>query len=950
MGCPQRGRKMKKGATSTIDFFICKIQNTSRTMDITEIFGIALVIIAVIALFLYPPIAKQPQKITDLYYDFLWTNTNKSGELYFLTFLTILGIGLIAWFDTKRKPTLTSETSGTGLYFAIIALPLALHYFIYGWFPQFYLILGVIFIGVTLIRQQYALKAVFAYAFVYFACMGFFTLLKIDFITERLVTAVSLFAFVLVLWRWKANKHALDNAIVAAQIFIPLCLFIFLRNEHVVDGNTIVMTFRRRYIAIVMAIMTVSVIYAAIKFIRHLRRVNITEEGELPLDNLILVSTLCVLAAFRVDINLSRLVPSDFWHYGERVISWQQVIELGKIPYKEFFPPSGLFSIVNGFFLNTVFDGTASSIFHALTFEQAFYAFLIAAVLSFATGPALAALLLFMLPITGYERFHLIYLSLSILALPAVWKDINRWLKVWGLLVVANMMNYPLFGMALTVGGLPYALGGIYLAFKRGIILKWLRRPMFYLSWIAVFAVIIPFIPLVLRIVSASAISGDITVQADGRALLTNDITIPDYLPNLNRIEQYKRVFQYTVILTGLSLAVMIPAYILICVLKQSSMSKEEKIAHPLFYFSTLGLFFLPAAYSFAVIRLDTGSFNRAVGPVAIVLVLCIIAIIKYSHPVFTIKEKLSLAVIIFSLAVPFVWRHNSFQYINKIQVPNNYALIRDEDRTKLPRLGNGFIQNDNLNGLNWYYNFLEKNKLWDYDFYSGNYLSNYILNIGAPGAAGQGIAKGYKLSRLYFDAFKDKPFAGVGSTRYINYWLIFDNGVVQTPEGFWVSPELVGGKYDPADLRKPEFRASMGLYPSAYGRSMESLRPIFESVLSNKAGEITIGEPCNIGIAGIEADYVYMEFETGVEIKNRYFKPWDFTQYSIRFNFNHNGQWDFYDIYYGDGRLLVPIGDDSRWLYENIEEIKIELGKGFSPDAQGKIKKMELLKLKRYR
>jgi len=379
-------------------------------------------------------------------------------------------------------------------------------------------------------------------------------------------------------------------------------------------------------------------------------------------------------------------------------------------------------------------------------------------------------------------------------------------------------------------------------------------------------------------------------------------------------------------------------------------MSKEEKIAHPLFYFSTLGLFFLPAAYTFAVIRLDSGTFNRAVGPIAIVLVLCIIAIIKYAHPVFTIKEKLSLVVIIFSLAVPFFWRHNSFRYINKIQVPGNYVWISDEDRTKLPRLGNGFIQKDNLNGLNWYYDFLEKNNLWDYDFYSGTYLPNYILNIGAPGAAGQGIAGGYKLSRLYFDVFKDKPFVGVRSTRYINYWLAIDKGVVQTPEGFWVSPELVRGKYDPDNLKKPEFRANMGLFSVAYGRSMDSLRSILESVRLIEADEAKIGESCKISIRGIEADYVYIELETGAEIKNSYFKPWDFTQYGIRFNFMHNGQWDFYDIDYGDGRLLLPIGDDSRWLYENIEEVKIELGKGFTPGASGKIRKIELLKLKRYR
>jgi hypothetical protein len=375
-------------------------------------------------------------------------------------------------------------------------------------------------------------------------------------------------------------------------------------------------------------------------------------------------------------------------------------------------------------------------------------------------------------------------------------------------------------------------------------------------------------------------------------------------------------------------------------------MSTEEKRAHPLFYFSTFGLFFLLAAYTYVVVILEIGNLNRAVGPVGIVCALSILAIIKYAHPVFTNKERLSLVIIIFLLAVPFVRGHDSFRYINKIQVPNNYVQISDEDRARMPRLGNGFIIKDTLNYLNWCYNFLEKNKLWDNDFYFAYYLPNFILNIGAPGAAAhQWVPQGYNSSKLYFDAFKYKPYSGIENNRYINYWLVFDKGVVQTPEGFWVSPELVEGKYNPEDLKKPEFRANMGLYSVAYGRSMKSLRPIFESVKS-----IYDIEEFKLGINGTDADYIYIELETDIKIKNNNFEPWDFTQYGIRFSFKHNGQWDSYDIPYGDGRLLLPVGDDSRWLYEYIEEIAVDLDKGFLPDTRARMKKMELLKLKRYR
>jgi len=234
-------------------------------------------------------------------------------------------------------------------------------------------------------------------------------------------------------------------------------------------------------------------------------------------------------------------------------------------------------------------------------------------------------------------------------------------------------------------------------------------------------------------------------------------------------------------------------------------MSTEEKIAHPLFYFSTLGFSFLPATYTFVTITTNI-TLAKAQGPIAIVFVLCIIAILKYAHPFFTAKERLSILVIIFSLAFPFVARPTLFQYINKIQVPDNYVRISDEDRTRLPRLGEGFIVNDDLNELEWCYYFLEKNNLWDQNFYS-SYLSNYILNTGAPGGAAYGIARGYNLSKLYYDSFRDSPFVGFTSKNdtyffnindyfshnsyftynpYIDYWLVIDKGIVQTPEGFW--------------------------------------------------------------------------------------------------------------------------------------------------------------------
>ena len=498
--------------------------------------------------------------------------------------------------------------------------------------------------------------------------------------------------------------------------------------------------------------------------------------------------------------------------------------------------------------------------------------------------------------------------------------------------------------MAIAIGGIPIVIAGIYFAFRNGEITRLIKKPSFYIVWVVILLVIIPVIPLILRIISTSGIQAIDTVQRDGRALLTNRLTIPLYSPN--------RIFQYSIVLTGLSCALLIPVYLLIRIMKVK-ICYEEKFSHPLFYFSSFGLLFLIMTYTYCIVRLDNGNnFSRAQGPIAIVSCMCIIAILKYSYNILLSKEKLYILIIIFSLLLPFCWNSVSFRYINKIQVPKNYVLISHKDREIIPRLGNGFIDLKKLILLKNYYNFLEKYNLWSYNFTANDYLTNYILNTKAPGAAGLAVAQGYELSKLYYNSFKNEPFISTGNLNpYINYWLIFDKDVVQTPEGFWISRELIEQFYDNDELKKPKLSSKFGAgFPSAYGRSMNSLRPIFDSIKDFNTNNIKIGEPFLINMKGIEADHIYIELESNEKIKNKYFEPWDFSKQSINISYLNDDQWYSYNIFYGNGHLLIPIGDDSRWLYENINEFLIIPSKGFSSDSSIKLKKFELLKLKRYR
>ncbi|MDR0882637.1 MAG: hypothetical protein LBP55_08850 [Candidatus Adiutrix sp.] len=1109
-----------KGTVMNFGLWPLPVKNFKLTLP--GVFGLIWLIIAGLTLVFLPLVSKLPQKYTDLFIDQLaFSNLNKSGELRLFTLLVILGLGLLCWLDKKTEAGLPTEaeapappSSPLPLYILMVNGVL---YALFSHLSMPLLILSVIYLAADHLNPRYALKSALLWFFSYGSVMGLTTAVGLT--AGNAVMAILAVLAAGPIW-FKTfrldNEKIIDRALVLAQAPIPLLLFIFLEDRHLFQGEMVVIPHDPAYRVFFYSVMLISMAYNLARIIKMARWPG--EKEAWPVERLILISTICCLAIFLSHSNSSHIIPTDWHHYGERVDPWNQIVSLGQSAYREYFPPSGLFPLVDGFFLNVVLDGAAANIYPALSLEAAFFWLLIALGLAHIGGRSLALAAVFLLPlgtslgIRNYERYHLMTLSLILLGSPPLLRDLNKWLKVWVILTCLNLMYYPLFGAAIGVSGAAVALPRLWLNYQSRALQSWLKKPSFWIGWLAVLTLCAPFIPLVARIVAVSAAIGSEVVQSEARAvfgearviqfhgptLIAQNILLlaallsagraliylalrlrrkpPAIISGVGRLmaglglaggfglaltsapplivqnillyilltialaaaviavaaiafqlivrrRSLKAImagelagpgarplkkavkplaFIWALALAGLwqrptlimsniaqfitlSTAIIIPAYLVLRLLKRRR-TLAEAINSPLWYFSAFGLFFLPMAYQFSIVGMDYGGLNRAGGPVAIALTLAVIGLARHGQAEFSQRERAQIIFVALLLLIPYSDKLDFFKQVDIYRPMANQLRITAADQDLMPRLGAGFIDDYKLAQLNDVLAFIKKNDLPNTGFYSAQHLLNYILGLKALAAGYYYPAKGFKTSRLYYEAFKDKPFVGYPPVStsielkcpsgletkchgryhaipYIYYWLLMDKKLRQTPEGYWVSPELVSGQYPPEELKRPTI---IGLreqrYFSSFGRSMESLRPLFQPFKelgpprsqAIAAGEITGGNPSYLyefaGFDGLEADHIFLKINSSAIILNPYFQPRVFSRYGLRLHFRHNGQWDYFDLDYGDGQLLIPVGLDTRWLFETIDSLKVEFTRGFAVGARVSVDKLELLKLDRYR
>jgi ABC-type uncharacterized transport system fused permease/ATPase subunit len=178
--------------------------------------------------------------------------------------------------------------------------------------------------------------------------------------------------------------------------------------------------------------------------------------------------------------------------------------------------------------------------------------------------------------INGYDRYHILMLTALILAVPAILEKPNRWLQIWLMGTFFAGLYYPLSGVALLIGGLPFGIAQAFKLIKNKEILPLLRKPSFYISWGLCIAIIIPFIPLLLRMAKHMSISSSQSVIHDKLMIFTQDVPA-DFMKFINN-QNVKKVFWFGLKYALEVLGILMFVVVLWTYLRHKGSSLKEKL------------------------------------------------------------------------------------------------------------------------------------------------------------------------------------------------------------------------------------------------------------------------------------------------------------------------------------------------------------------------------------
>lgn len=958
------------------------------------VLGVCMGVLAIIIILLLPAIAKTPQVYNELIMsDLAYYNVNKSGELSLFWCCLALGMALLFLLTYKRnKNEIISDNSesSSSLFAAmsLLIIPVALRFIVYYNASLFFVLLAVGYLYFYRTRGEMAFRAAVLIALVWYTLIGIFSaaaLLFAPFKTSEglhvIVTAI-VSAILLYFFAEKGTNEKLDRLIAFIQCVIPLSLLIYIRHRYSYQGEYVSILQPVGYIGFIIAIIAASTVYAVLKA----KKYDYASEAAhkmliIPTTVIIILIVNSVNAVDRTSITM--FFPTDWHHTGERYVPWYQIIEQGRILYKNYFPPSGLFPMVDGF-IHSMFGGTVTAFGATL----AVWRILIAAATAllcyrFAGSKASFYIALFFFW-PDYERYYLLMPSLLLLAFPAIIKNRSRWLQCWMLCTFANVLYYPSCGGAVFLGGLPFGIIQLVSYIRSGDIKIDLKKKSFYISWALCLLPVALSIPLLIRMARHIAIYSSQSIYADSLPIFGHVKPPNNFIPFIP-YESAKKLIIYAVWFIIESLAPLLFFYIFI-LWRKNKTNIWEKLQTPLFYSLSSGFISILVCYSFTLNRQDSGGLTARSRYVIIPLTGVFLAANLWKYGADFLKNKQRYILIGFTVAFSALLGTPAVEGNIKgaAEVPKEYVRIDEPLLQEAPRAGEGFIRKDNYSKV---LNLAEKysdDRLRTYPTLVGNMLqlSVYLLDLKTSATAEFRFSRSYEAQREIIEIAQNEPpiFGEVPLSHdnyYIYRWFI-DQEYSLTPNGLYMTPammlEIYGETYLSDKRTMPVYMRELRYMCSSLGRSMETLSNLFDKsinvnlkgLIRNQISESGIILPHDIWdplyklelpqpVSGLDADFLYLEMrhepaEKSVSAIRDYFFPQPVRTIKIYWGCEEEAinEDQSFSFYMGDGKLLIPLGMYPKWLFSNNTVIRVDFEKGFSAGDTVVIEKAQLLQLNR--
>lgn len=957
---------------------------------------IIIIIISVAAAIFLPVVSKTSQ----IYNDFTlgniyWNTSNKIGELNLRWILLFIGIIGVILFEYKNKKTLliSDGTKGeitSSYYFSFLfIIPMFIYFIFTGIYDTFIVGSFLIFFAIYIKYKDRAIYFPILLLLSYYLIKSIFYVLNIFFLQFKIFNVlffqIAAIVFALLYFFFLINKsdEKMRDFILILQIFIPASLSIFLVNRYNYRGNIISLIDYDRFRLIIVILML-------ILFFWNIISINKNKKSNKLIITLPVIISICLCNIYGISNFTSGIlkpimfVPTDWGHVGEETIPWMQFFEFRQILYHDYSAVSGLFPILKGFFHNVLLNGTMTSYFSANILFVQFFA-IITIILIYKNTTSIFALcvasFIFFLP---YNRTYMILPIILTLSLPNIIANRNLWLQIWLFCIFLSGLYYPLYGGALLLATIPFAIIQFILYIKSPVFHFDIKTFKFYFIWILFLIPIFLSIPLLFRMAKWVFLQASQTKIADGIAIFGQDIPewFLKYIPSV----ELRRTLYYTARIMLPISSQIICIYILINFIRNKKMYFLQKIQSPAFFLILSVCIMLPATYTSTLVREDVMVITSRTGPVllACLSIIIPIAILFYSKSIFDKKRAYILASI--SIFLGMFWNLTTIESIKPFNnnpnydydyfVPDDMELIDNELLSKFPTLGRGFINLGQKNVLLSTGSLLQK--IANKDETIANFGGQLLYSIIERKASVTGllsVLNSTKTHKFILERWNEQPptaILGFGNpvNGYILYlWLLEhkyqvlpeDRSILIRPDKF---QEIYGSTSITNELRYNRFDSdNLWIIPNLFGASINKLKKYLlneYSLLNNNSVDIYSNfydevQDTNFNktpyietifkspVSGFDFDYLFLDFSS-LNKDNLVSKSISIYWSSEGEEYSEAKKMNLGFAPYKQEKVLVSLGVSPKWLFEKNDKIKIFFN-GFTADDEITINKLILYK-----
>ncbi len=898
-------------------------------------------------------------------------SSNKSAEMFLIYFLSFMGIGLcgLHYFFTKQNKTKESTQKTKNKHLpsfilstvCLISLFQTLIVFDYKNYIFYALLLYVIFLyikdknnmlsGIVLFfTNTYAIYAIYRLlAFVGIEVhLGYFAISLIS-----LIVSFSLFVL--------TNQHSIFNKIILIeQLIIPNLLLLYLQNKYS-HLNQITIINTPKPIQLFIWLIIICCLLEAIFLIKKYW------DKEQPLNKIISLGTCISIIGFNLYKNVGALVSNDIHHSFENIIGFHQIFQMGQIPFKEYIPVSGMYSVFHGAIFQFFGNGLISQTFATDNILYLMIAISIVFLLKAHTNKITILLISIAFTIIHYDRVIFILPIILLLTIPKITEKPNLWLKIWILTSLFHGLYYPVYGAAVCIGFIPLAICQIYSYFKSNNIKKDIKSIGFWLGWILCFLPVVCSAPLLIGTYKHTKAMGAQTILADGISRF-GQIFGDTLMPYLSDDNLFKLVFVYVSTFIIPALFIWVAFALALKILHSDHNEKTNFNNFKNFCMSLCLVIFPLISYTYTMVRLD---FKEIYARGAAVFIACIVVLILFAFKYLNTETQkyYIIGFSAFTLALSGFWGfgNNKLKFEPFYSVPDNYLYINNNAY----KIGTGWIEKNTYD----YIKSFNINKNYKNTFAHGVFGISYIHDLHAISVVEGYTVKGFSAAEETIKLLNENNVnIGQNIDPFYNYYLYhylitskkygwdFESRTFVPNKQFIANNKYTNISYDGFNLGKS---------PSSLGLSIKTLYPIFTKLQPKTINTKTQKKyqiEFNDKIYGDNLDFIFIEFDNlHYPIKYALYdkfgihnidKNHKVAKYFMKKNYNHDIQvkfewldddlqehFMFADM--GKGKLLIPLGAGNRWLLDKHSVINIKLIQNKQEINIPNIKNVEFLKLR---